>query len=60
MVCDMLRRSSAHSHKSGKIIMMLPKPATKIYFTACHNLVSSSIQTLYPSISVPTSTSIGT
>src|SRR5207247_11121088 len=49
----MLHKSSVHSRKSGKIMMMLPSPATKIYFTACHHLVSSSIQTLYHSISVP-------
>ena len=44
----MLRRSSVHSRKSGRIMMMLPNPATRIYFTACDHLVSSSIQTLHP------------
>ena len=49
-----------HSRKSGRIMMMLPNPATRIYFTACHYLASSSIQTLYSPISVPVSTSIST
>src|SRR5436309_939303 len=48
LVHDTLRRSSPHSRRSGKMVTMLPSPATKIYFTACHHLVSSSIQTLYP------------